>query len=436
MNKRFFTVKIAFRYLSGRKAASIISASAIALSLVFLSVTGSVNYAMRKGAAERSLRYPLVIGPSGTSGAQIILGSLFHMEKPSGIIPFSVYEKVSGDKRTLSAYPLAMADSLKGIPIIGTDIEYVKSMEAKVLSGSLDLSRPEFAVLGSSAAERLGLGIGDTFHGSHGMVGDEEAHEHSEITYVVKGVLSPVNGPEDSAIYIDYKTIWLIHRHGHDDHEEKDHHEDDDHGHHSHHDNGHDHDGHEAHHGDHCHITEGNLTAVIVKTRNPAFTAQMEREYSAEAGVQAVDSGLTMRRLSSYMNRAESVMEIFSGITVVMVSLLIFVTIIMSLNERKHDLALMRSLGLGRRHISSIIMTEVLIITAGGALAGILFSHSLMALASGWTGISWGIVLEPLIMTSMETRGIIMVLLSGQMLSLFSLLWIYRMDLTRETSNR
>jgi putative ABC transport system permease protein len=136
------------------------------------------------------------------------------------------------------------------------------------------------------------------------------------------------------------------------------------------------------------------------------------------------------------MNRAESVMEIFSGIPVVMVSLLIFVTIIMSLNERRHDLALMRSLGLGRRHISSIIMTEVLIITAGGALAGIVLSHSLMAMTSGWTGISWRIALEPFIMTSMEARGIIMILVSGQILSLLSLLWIYRMDLTRETSDR
>jgi putative ABC transport system permease protein len=236
MNKLLFTFKIAARYLSGRKAASIISASAIALSLIFLSITGSISYSMKKGAAERSLRYPLVIGPTGASRAQIILGSLFHMEKPSGTIPFSVFEKVRKDERTLSAYPLAMADSVRGVPIIGTDIEYIKSMEVKALRASLDLSRPEFALLGSSAAERLGLGIGDNFHGSHGMVGDEEAHEHSEINYVVKGILAPVNGPEDSAIYIDYRTVWLLHRHGHEHHEKKIH---DDPGHHSHYDHGH-----------------------------------------------------------------------------------------------------------------------------------------------------------------------------------------------------
>jgi putative ABC transport system permease protein len=366
---------------------------------------------MKKNAAERALRYPLIIGPSSSSGVQLVLNSIFHIDKPSGTIPFSVYEKVLKDRRTLYAFPLAVADSVRGTPIIGTNVEYLKSFGVTCEAGSIDLSRLECAVLGSAAAFRTGLHVGDTFKGSHGMEGDSEAHEHAQVTYVVRGILSPTNGPEDAAVYINYTTVWAVHK-------DADHDED------THHGKGH----------DHLDVDEGKLTAVIAKTRNPAFTTQLEREYSAGDNVQAVDSGRTVRQLVGYLNKAETVLEIFSILALFVVAMMIFVTIVMSLDERRHELALMRSIGIGKGFISILVMIETLVLCASGTLLGVILSHSALFAGKHFFDALVGASIDPFVVSSLEWNGIIITLASGQILALFSMIRVYRMNLIEEAA--
>jgi len=414
MRKKLFLLTIAWRYMSRRRAATIITVAAIAVSLLFLSVVSAINFSLKKNAAERSVRYPLVIGPAESSGIQIVMNSIFHIDKPSGLIPFAVFEKVLKDHRTLNAYPLAIADSVEGTPIIGTNEEYIQSFHVQPVEGVVDLSHTEDAVLGSEAAIRTGFHIGDKFKGSHGMEGDEDAHEHAEVTYVVRAILAPVGGPEDGGIYISYKTVWAIHKDGdHDEHEEH---------------------GPEKHKHDHLEITEGKLTSVLVKTRNPAFSGQIEREYS-DNSVQAVDSGRVVRKMASYLNKAEILIELFNTVSLIVVTMMIFVTIIMSLNERRHELALMRSLGIGRIKISLIIMIEALILTLAGAFAGVIISHITLWFFNPYIHNLLGISINPFMITGMEQNGILITLIAGQLLAWASMLWVYRMNLVEEIAN-
>lgn len=419
MKKFKFLFKIALRYLLHRPAATTITIIAVSISLMFLAIVGTINFSLKKSAAEGAIRYPLVIGSGASSGLQIVMSSVFHIDKPSGTIPFSVFEKVSKDPRTLAAYPIAVADSLEGSPIIGTNEEFLKSLNARLIAGDIDLSKLENAVLGYAVAKKTGLRTGDTFKGSHGMVGGEDAHEHEEITYVVKAILSPVNGPEDSAIYTNYKTVWEIHKDKDGDHED--------------HEEGEEHEEHEQHKGhDHNHVGVNTLTAVLVKTRNPVFTGQLEREYSEDEGLQAVDTGRTVKKLIGYLNKAEVMIELFNTISLAVVIMMIFVTIIMSLNERRRELALMRSLGVGRVAISCIIMIEALVLTLAGAVAGVILSHVALWWAKFYIDGMLGTNIDPMMTTGMESNGIIITLAAGQMLALASMMWVYRMNLVEE----
>ena len=246
------------------------------------------------------------------------------------------------------------------------------------------------------------------------MEGDEDAHEHAEVTYLVKAILAPVGGPEDGAVYISYKTVWAIHKEGdHYEHEKHDH---------------------EKHKQGHLEITDGKLTSVLVKTRNPAFSGQLEREYSNDA-VQAVDSGRVVRKMSGYLNKAEILIELFNTVSLIVVTMMIFVTIIMSLNERRHELALMRSLGISRIKISFIIMTEALILTASGAFIGVIISHISLWFVGPYIHGLLGISIYPMMITGMELNGIIITLISGQVLAWVSMIWVYRMNLIEETAS-
>jgi putative ABC transport system permease protein len=392
---------LARRYLGSRRLATWVSMAAIALSLLLVVAISLVNFAVKKTAVQGSVRYPLVVGPEGASSVGLIFSTVFHIDKPTGTIGFEVYERLSADRRVVAAYPMAVADSLGSYPIVGTDEAYLYDLGVGTLAGTVDLSTPEHAVLGAEAAARMGLAVGDTFHGTHGMVGSEDADEHDEHGYRVVGVLGPTGGPEDAAAYCSLAAVWGAHPGGH---------------------------------GESYQLGAGRLTAVLVRTANPAYTAQLEGELTLQSGTQGVDTGRAIRRLVSYLNQGERFVEAFSAITLGIAVALILVTLIMSLSERRKELALMRCLGIGRRTIAAVVMVEALAITLGGGALGVALGHVAVWWAEYPIRQRLGVVVEPWTWTSLETTAVVITLVAGQLLALIASAWTYRLNLVEEVA--
>ncbi len=489
-------LRLAWRYLFHRRFATIVSIAAIAVSLVFVVALGVVNFAVKKTAVEGSIRYPLIVGPAGASGVQLILSTIFHIDKPSGTIPFEVYEEIKADRRVISAYPVAVADSFRNLRIIGVNQEFLDDLNVGAYAGAVDLSKIENAVFGYTAAQRAEVEIGDTFHGQHGMVGTMDAHEHAELTYRVAGVLNPTGGPEDTAIYTTYKSVWYIHEkhmashhhhkdaansvaaHGNDDsqaeanvvhvgheathekhqsdshdhelaqvaeHETKNPHEAEHIGHkhdesahsaHEGHDSAHAHT-HKAHgHGHHDKYTlsDNKLTAVLVRTSNPAYTGMLEREYTLRDGTLAVDTGKSIRDFVGHINKGEVFVELVSAGMLAIALMMILVTLIMSLNERRKELALLRMLGVGRWTLALTVMIEALAITLLGALVGLLAGHLLAAGAQDVIKQTVGVAIEPWTVTRMESLSLWIALGAGQALAFVAMLFTYRMNVVEQVA--
>jgi putative ABC transport system permease protein len=396
---------VALRYLGERGFATWVSVLAIALSVLLVVAVGNINFAVKKTAVEGSIRYPLLVGPEGTSSTQLVFSTIFHVDKPIGTIPFEAYERLKRDRRVIAAYPIAMADSVGSYPIVGTDVGFLRDLGVGAAAGTLDIGAVGNAVLGSEVAARTDLRVGDTFRGTHGMVGGEDAGEHAEITYRVVGILGRTDGPEDTAAYTSYAAVWKIHA-------------------------GADKDGGD----DKYHLGEGRLTAVLVRTANPVFTAALEREATLTPGTQGVDTGRAMRRMVDYLNKGERAVELFGAFTLAVAVAMILVTLVMSLNARRKELALMRSLGIGRFTIASIIMVEALVITLSGACLGVLLGHFAVWWSENLIKDAMGVAVEPWVWTSMETTAVVTSLAAGQLLALVSLVWTYRMNLVEEVS--
>jgi len=412
---------LAMRYITNRPFATTVSIIAIGFSLIFLVVVGNINFAIKKAAAEGSIKYPLIIAPEGSSGVQTVMSTIFHIDKPVGTIPFSVFEKIKKDTRVIAAYPLAVADNYMTYPIIGVNEKFIKDLDIDFINGSADFSDLENVVIGFSVAKRTGLEIGDIFHGSHGMVGGENAHEHQELSYKVHGILNPLSGPVDSAIYSSYQSVWYVHDEHKKHHNQKRKHKNEKTDRHKKH-----------HHKEKLMLTSNRLTAILVQTKNPAFTGQLEREWSLNSGTQAVDTGRTIKKVVSYLNKAENIVEIFTVLTLGIVIIMILVTIVMSMNERKKELALMRSLGIGKFTISSIIMLESFLITLGGLIVGLIPGHILLWWTESWINNMLGITIEPFKLTMMEINGLIITLFAGQILALLTMIMTYRMNIVEE----
>ena len=431
--KYIFILKAVIHSIQHRKFSVFTSIFAISAAFAFLAVIGCVSFGLAATAVNSSLAFPLIVGPAGASDTTLVMSTLFNTDKPAGTIDYEFAEKLEKDERVSAVFPVARSDSYQGVPITGVESAYINEIsqgfwdidpmiDAKDIFGG---KNSDCAVVGAKAAMRYDMSVWDTFFGSHGTVGDEDAQVH-DFKYKVCAILKPLNGPEDFAIFTHLKSVWEIHGHGHH-HEAED--EEHDHGHHE-----AEHEEHEHHHEHGKESADGKITAVLVKTKNPVYTAALEREYSENGFTSATDTGRTVRKLMSYMNKAEDAAGFFSYGTLFLVLIMVFVTILTSINERKREMALMRTLGIGKLPVSLMIFLELFLISVSGIALGTFGGHVLLAFCKPAIDFELGINLEPFFFTKVEIRGIFWTLVAGIVLSFAAMMKIYRMNLMEEIS--
>jgi len=104
------------------------------------------------------------------------------------------------------AIPIAVGGNLRGFRIVGTipefftEVEYTVGRKFTLSAGRLFDPAAKEAVLGSFAAQKLGLKVGDEFHPFHGLIYDER-NQHAE-TFHVTGIHAPSNTPADKVVWI------------------------------------------------------------------------------------------------------------------------------------------------------------------------------------------------------------------------------------------
>lgn len=432
--KYTFILKAVFHSISHRKLSVFTSIFAISAAFAFLAAIGCISFGLAATAVNSSLAFPLIVGPAGASDTTLVMSTLFNTDKPAGTLDYEVAGKLEKDDRVSAVFPIARSDSYMGIPITGVESSYINEIARGFSEIGNDIESHDIlgengkkcAVVGAKTAARYEMKVGDTFFGSHGSVGDEDAHIH-DFEYRVCAVMKAVNGPEDFAIFTNLRSVWEIHKHGHHHHhEEAEEHE-------------HLHETAEMHciH-DMCvevgnkHRVERKITAVLVKTKNPVFTAALEREYSENGFTSATDSGRTVRKLLTYMNKAEKAAGFFSYGTLFLVMIMVFVTIMTSINERKREMALMRTLGIGKLPISLMIFLELFLISVFGIAFGTIGGHALLAVFKPTIDFELAINLEPFFFTEIEFRGAVYTLVAGVVLSAAAMIKIYRMNLVEE----
>ncbi|HMR81859.1 MAG TPA: ABC transporter permease [Niabella sp.] len=319
----------------------------------------------------------MVMGAKG-SPLQLILSAVYHVDAPTGNIKLEEAEKWMKHPFVEKAIPLAYGDSYKGYSIIGTTKDYLDQYGAVVATGSLYKNNFE-VVVGSALAGKLQLKTGSTFYGTHGQ--DEHGEEHREKAYTVTGVLNPTGSVVDNLIIGNIESVWKIHEHHH---EGEAHHAA----------NGHQHDAekhHEAgehHHHDEEHETahseaEKELTAVLLKFRNPMGLVQLPRIINQQTNMMAAVPAIEVNRLFTLFGVGIDTLKNIAWGIMLLSGLSVFVALFNSLKERKYELALMRTMGAGQGKLVWLVLMEGLLLSMAGIITGLLLSRSALWLVAG-----------------------------------------------------
>ena len=296
----------------------------------------------------------LVVGAKG-SPMQLILSGIYHVDAPTGNIPLSSVEMLSSNRMVKRAIPLALGDSWKGYRIVGAPRAYPEHYGATLESGRLHDKAME-AVLGAEVAARTGVAVGGTFTGVHG-IGAEGGAEHADAPYTVVGILNRTNSVLDRLVLTSIESVWQVH---------------------------------EEHQGpedeaDRQALEEAReVTALLVQYASPLAVATLPRQINAQSELQAASPAYETARLFRIVGVGLEALRAFALVLIVAAGLSVFIALYNALEERRYDLAVMRTLGASRAKLFGLLMTEGVVLSLFGAMLGLALGHVLASALGAW----------------------------------------------------
>lgn len=178
--------------------------------------------------------------------------------------------------------------------------------------------------------------------------------------------------------------------------------------------------GHEGHTHDHVgqtgeteEIEEApeTLTAFLLglKSRNDILMMQRRLNTYEEEALTAIMPVVTLMELWSVVGPVEKALLIISILVLIVTFAGMLTTIMTSLNERRREMAILRSVGARPRHIFSLIVQEAIGVTLGGILIGAILVQLLILMFSPSISGRFGVFMKPgwFSLTELAMMGII-----------------------------
>ena len=317
----------------------------------------------------------IVVGAKG-SPLQIVLSSIYHIDLPTGNIPFSSLKTISQDPLVEKVIPLALGDNWKNNRIVGTTHEYIEHYGAK-----LDKGRNWQKVFEVVAGSSVKINLNQKFSGSHGLVDSNDVHDHGE--YKVVGIFKPTGTVLDRLLLTSVKSVLQIHGQDIKDNEQHNHeHEHDKHEHEKHEhqldENKHktdNHDHHSEHMDDYISNNQGfiepEITSLLITTKSPIANINLPRSINKESQLQAANPAFEITRLSTMLGLGSKSFKLLSIIIMLIAVLSIFTGLASNFENRLRDLAILRAIGYSKARVFKIISLEGVIIVIFGIIIGL-----------------------------------------------------------------
>ena len=385
-------IKLAISSLYNRRASALLTLFTIAISVMLLLSIERVRVDAKSSFSNTISGTDLIVG-ARTGDIQLLLSSVFRIGHANNGVSWQSYQYIKQQRGVKWTIPLSLGDSHKGQAVLGTSDDYFTHYQyAKKQSLSFSQGQPfrhlNEVVLGAQVAENLGYSLGDSIVISHGM-GNTSFHHHDDNPFTVVGILNATGTPVDKTLHIPLAAIEQIHATNHTEHV-------------------------------HEQLTDligepKQITAFLIGFDSPLYTLQVRRNINQfkDEALLAIMPGVTLRELWEMLTIVEKILLMFSMV-VVLVSLLgMLTTLLASLNQRRRELAILRSVGARPWHLFALISIDSLLTTFSGCLAGCGLFYLLMSLAAGYLQSHAGITITIAMLSGYELMLIGAIMAAG-----------------------
>lgn len=395
--------ELTLRNILHRRFLSLLTVCAVALTVAFIVLLSLSRDSVEQGAKKGYGPFDLVIGAAG-SETQLVLNTFYHIGAPTGNIPLTVLQQVKQDEEVDKAYAMTTGDNYKGFPIVGLDPAYFVTRygERNLQEGALYKHTGE-TIVGSYVAESLGLKVGDTFSGAHGLVQEHEAvedhheanhedgeeHAHESFRYIVAGILPALHTPDDRAVFTTVDYAWAVHG---------------------------------------LAPEEREITAVLVKPASLLGAHDLKEAFDGTNGVQATYTSKAVSDVLNAVDQGSRLLGVLTALCVLLAAIAILLSLIAAVGERTKDVGLLRLLGKSKVYVWLTLTSEGMLVTALGLFLGLLLGHCGAYLLKDAIFAQAGIQIEPYHWTSDHWLIVIGTLSIGLLSSLGPAFRMYRLN--------
>lgn len=409
---------LAFKSLKNRRFSALLTLIAIALSVCLLLSVERIRTETKRSFASTISGTDLIVGARSGS-INLLLYSVFRIGNATNNIRWSSFQHWQKQPQVKWVIPLSLGDSHKGYRVLGTNQDYLRFYQY----GSkkhLQLAQgkwfaeddPLQVVLGFEVAKALGYQLNDEVILAHGVAKVSLVH-HDDSPFKVVGILQPTGTPVDRTLHISLEGMEAVHLGWHNgipayssakttkaDLQKMD-------------------------------LTPKSITAMLVGLNSKTATFGLQRQINqwTTEPLLAILPGVALQELWGLMSNIEKVLFIISLFVVFTGLIGMLGMILASLNERRREMAILRSLGAHPRHVASLLLMEAFILSAFGILLGVALLYLLIALLQSPLQALYGLYLPISFPSGYELTLLACVLGTAVIISLIPAIGAYRHSL-------
>jgi putative ABC transport system permease protein len=413
---------LALRSVWNRRFSAGLTVLAIALSVSMLLGVEKLRSDARDAFANTLSGTDLIVGARSGS-VQLLLYSVFRIGSATNNISWQSYQELSRHPRVRWSVPLSLGDSHRGYRVLGTSTEYferyryARDRSLRFAAGT-PFAEVFDAVLGAQVAQRLGYAVGDELVVAHGA-GKVSFVQHEDKPFRVAGILARTGTPVDRTVHVSLAGIEAMHI-----------------------------DWHagapvpgrriDAGQARAMNLTPRSITAFLVGLDSRTAVFSMQRainDYAAEP-LLAIIPGVALQELWDLMGVAENALRVIAAMVVVTGLLGMLTVILASLDARRREMAVLRSVGARPLHVFGLFVSEAGVLALLGCALGVVLLYAVVLAGGPILAREFGLYLAPPALDLRDLALLGAVVLAGLLAGAVPALRAYRLSLSDGLSMR
>ncbi|WPL17052.1 acidobacterial duplicated orphan permease [Thiorhodovibrio winogradskyi] len=372
-------LSLAWKSLWNRRFTALLTLLSIALSVALLLGVERLRQEARASFANTLTGTDLIVGARG-GPVQLLLYAVFRLGDATNNISWQSYQDIARLPRVAWTVPLSLGDSHRGYRVVGTNQDYFRHYQygreqrLALAKGAVFADLYE-AVLGAEVAAKLGYRLEDGIILAHGA-GDISFARHDDKPFRVAGILKPTGTPVDRTVHVSLQAIEAIHVDWQ---------------------SGAPVPGRQvsAEQTRNLDLTPKAITAALVGLDAKIATFQVQRAINnyPEEPLLAILPGVALSQLWDLIGIAENALLVVSAFVVLVGLIGMLTALLTSLNARRREMAILRSVGARPAHVFALVMGEAAVLMLLGIAAGLGLLHALLLIAQPLLQNTFGLVI-------------------------------------------